>query len=259
MTAMGAVLSQGQYGQGWAICYAAKAFSKAQTRCSAMKRELLPIVNCTGHFRPYLLGRLFKVVADHSALQRLHNFKDPDALTARWLKKLAAFNYEVVHRPSKFNEHANGLSHTPPWALNIVLTEPKASAHDKTRSEWPNRSTENILLEKRGNFLDSDESTAQCVWAEFKVAAGIARKLKQQFPKRKLTPNSVRKKVLWPQNIEKPQRFFYHMTSKPRYFHKPTYKALQASLLALKGHLETNIVTCISLPCVGCGIDQLDW
>ena len=106
MTAMGAVLWQVQDGQERAICYASKAFSRAQTRYSATKRERLAVFNFTRHFRHYLLGRQFKIVTDHSALQWLHKFKDPDALTARWLEKLAAFNYELntpmvylVYRP----------------------------------------------------------------------------------------------------------------------------------------------------------------
>ena len=49
------------------------------------------------------------------------------------------------------------------------------------------------------------------------------------------------------------------MTTKKRYFHKPTYKAVRTSLLALKGHAETNNVTRISMPRIGCGLDQLDW
>ena len=259
MTAMGAVLSQVQDGQERAICFASKAFSKAQTRYSATKRELLAVVNFTRHFRHYLLGRKFKIVTDHSALQWLHNFKDPDALTARWLEKLAAFNYEVVHRPGKSIGHADGLSRIPPKALNLVSPQSKTSAHDQTGSQWPNRSPATNLLEKEGNLLDSDESIAHCVSADFKMAAGIARKIKQQFPMKKPTSNSVRQKALWPQIVEKPQRFVYHMITKTRYFHKPTYKALRASLLALKSHAETNIVTRISMPRIGCGLDQLDW
>ena len=259
MTAMGAVLSQVQDGQERAICYSSKAFSKAETRYSASKRELLAVVNFTRHFRHYLLGRQSKIVTDHRALQWLHNFKDPDALTLRWLEKLAAFNYEVVHWPGKSIGHADGLSRTPPRALNMVSTQSKTSAIDQTGSEWPNRSPATNLLEKEGNLWDSDESIAQCVSADFKTAAGVARKIKQQLLMRKPTPNSVRRKVRWPQNIKKPQRFVYHMITKTRYFHKPTYKALRASLIALKSHAETNNVTRISMPRVGCGLDQLDW
>ena len=141
----------------------------------------------------------------------------------------------------------------------MVSPQSKTSAHDQTGSEWPNRSPATNLLEKEGNLLDSDESIAHCVSADFKMAAGVARKIKQQFPMRKTTSNSVRQKALWPQIIEKPQRFLYHMITKTRYFHKPTYTALGASLLALKSHAETNNVTRFSMPRVGCGLDQLDW
>ena len=51
LTALGAVLSQVQDGQERAICYASKAFSKAQTRKSATQRELLAVVNYTRHFK----------------------------------------------------------------------------------------------------------------------------------------------------------------------------------------------------------------
>ena len=123
MTAIGAVLSPAQDVQERAVCCASKPFSKAQTKYSVTKRELLAVVNVTRLFRHYLLGRQFKMVTDRSALQWLHNFKDPDALTARWLKKLVAFNYGVVHRSGKSIGHANGLSRTPTRALNMVLTQ----------------------------------------------------------------------------------------------------------------------------------------
>ena len=172
MTAMGAVPSQVQDGQERAICYASMAFSKAHTRYSATKRELLAAVNFTRHFRHYLLGREFKIVTDHSTLQWLHNFKDPGALTARWLEKLAAFNYEVVHRTRRWP-----ISYTTQSPEHgIVSPQSKTSAHDQTGSERPNRSPATNLLEKEGNLLDSDESIAHCVAADFKIAAGVARK-----------------------------------------------------------------------------------
>ena len=52
-------------------------------------------------------------MTDHRALQWLHNFKDPDGPTTRWLENLAAFDYEVQHRPGKSIGHAHGLSRTP--------------------------------------------------------------------------------------------------------------------------------------------------
>ena len=139
LRAMGAVLSQVQDGQELAICYASKATSKAQTRYSSIKRELLAVVNFTRHFKHYLLGRKFTTVTDHRALQWLHNFKDPDALTARWLQKPAAFDYEVVHRPGKSIGHADGLSRTPLRAFDAFVTEDPATEAPEEDQEWPNR------------------------------------------------------------------------------------------------------------------------
>ena len=95
--AIGAALAQVQNGLERVICYASKSLNKAQSRYSTTKRELLAIVNYTRHFKHYLLGRRFKIITDHRELQWPHNFKDPDALTARWLEKLAPFDYEIEH------------------------------------------------------------------------------------------------------------------------------------------------------------------
>ena len=113
LTAMGAVVARVQDGKERAICYASKAFLKSQTNYSATKKELLAIVTFTRHFKHYLLGKKFKIFTDHRALQWLPNFKDPDGLTARWLQNLAAFDYEVQHRPGKSIGHADGLSGIP--------------------------------------------------------------------------------------------------------------------------------------------------
>ena len=86
---------------------------KVSNKLFSKKGELLAIVTFTRHFEHYLLGKKFKIVTDHRALQWLHNFKDPDGLTARWLEKLAAFDYEVQRRPDKSIGHANGISRIP--------------------------------------------------------------------------------------------------------------------------------------------------
>ena len=98
--AMGAVLAQVQDGKERAVCYASKSLSKSQTKYSATRRELLALVTFTRRFRHYLLGQKFAIVTDRSALQWLHSFKDPGGITARWLEKLAPFDYEVRHRPA---------------------------------------------------------------------------------------------------------------------------------------------------------------
>ena len=122
--AIGAVFAHVQNGLERVNCYASKSLNKAQSRYSTTKRELLAIVNYTRHFKHYLLGRRFKIITDHRALQWLHNFKDPDALTARWLEKIAAFDYEIEHRSGKGIGHADCMSRLPATtaALNMTAT-----------------------------------------------------------------------------------------------------------------------------------------
>lgn len=65
------------------------------------------------HFKCYLYGKPFQVRTDHAALQWLHNFKEPTGQVARWLEKLAAYNYEIIHRPGKRHSNADALSLYP--------------------------------------------------------------------------------------------------------------------------------------------------
>ena len=96
-----------------------------------------------------MLRRKFQIVTDHRALQCLHNFKDPDGLTARWLEKLAPFEYEIVHRSGKSIGHADSLSRIPSQdATTNQANVPTRSAETKhptqindeaSDTEWPNR------------------------------------------------------------------------------------------------------------------------
>ena len=137
LSGMGAVLAQVQDGKERAICYASKALSRSQMIYSATKRELLAVVHFTRHFKHYLLGRKFILRTDHSALRWLHNFKDPDGLVARWLEKLAQFDYEVEHRLGKSIGHADGLSRIPTKPVLLVSEEPNVAGVEQT-GEWPN-------------------------------------------------------------------------------------------------------------------------
>ena len=177
---MGAVLAQVQDGKERAICYASKSLSKSQTKHSATRRELLALVTFTRHFRHYVLGQKFTIVTDHSALQWLHSFKDPNGITARWLEKLAPFDYEVRHRPGKSIGHADGLSRIPPNSINSIETDLLSIL---TQNEIPKDATAvNNYQEVFGNVIDSKNNIAHCVSADFKMSAGYSRHFKRKFP-----------------------------------------------------------------------------
>ena len=318
--AMGAVLAQIQNGSERVICYASKSFSKAQSRYSTTKRELLALVNFTRLFKHYLLGRKFQIVTDHRALQWLHNFKDLDGLTARWLEKLAAFEYEIVRRSGKGIGHADSMSRVPSQdattdhanvpTRGAEAKHPTQNNDEANDTEWPNppptneekapvtqqrehmmpklqeqhlytryvqeeRSqqsfdfvqivcqTENSkkieLVELSGNLFDSTDSIAHSISSDFKLAAGIAKRVREVFPT--MYPefgSKASKEKIYPQQIS-PNRFIYHLIVKPRLWNKATYSSLRAALEAMFQHAQKHKVQKISIPRLSIELDKLYW
>lgn len=52
-----------------------------------------------------------------------------------------------------------------------------------------------------------------------------------------------------------------NLVTKERCFHKPTYKALEESLINLKAHLRgtSELRRTLVMPRIGCGLDKLEW
>ena len=65
------------------------------------------------HFRHYLAVKPFTLRTDHNSLRWLHSFHEPQGQLARWLERLADYNYVVQHRPGKSHGNADGLSRRP--------------------------------------------------------------------------------------------------------------------------------------------------
>ena len=255
--AMGALLAQVQDGKERPICYASRSLSKSHTKFSAARRELLALVTFTRHFRHYLLGQKFTIVTDHSALQCLHSFKDPDGITARWLEKLAPIDYEVRQRPGKSIGHADGLSRIPPNSINAIETDLPSSSPP---NDNPTITTAiDNYQEVIGNVFDCKDSIAHCVSADFKMSAGIGRRFKRKFLTKYPTNLDNFYTPLWPQWLPETRRYLYHLVTKQKSFNKPTYSTLRASLERMRTHAENINISRNSMPCIGTGLDQLDW
>ena len=90
------MLSQVVNGCERVVAYASRILNKAERKYSVTRKELLAVVTFAKHFRSYLLGRRFVLRTDHSALQWVYSFKEPEGQTARWLEMLQEFDFEVI-------------------------------------------------------------------------------------------------------------------------------------------------------------------
>jgi len=67
-TAIGAVFSRRQGGHERVIAYASHRLDRREANYCMTRKELLAVVHFMWYFRQYLLGRMFLVRTDHSAL-----------------------------------------------------------------------------------------------------------------------------------------------------------------------------------------------
>ena len=111
--AVGGILSQGPIGKDLPIAYTSRLLNAAEKNYSTIEKELLAIVYCVNHFRPYLYGREFQLVTDHKPLVWLHSVKDPTSRLVRWRLKLAEYEYKVIYKAGKTNVNADALSRNP--------------------------------------------------------------------------------------------------------------------------------------------------
>ena len=142
---IGAVLSQCQGKDEKVISYAARSLSKAERNYSTTRKELLALVWAMEHFSPYLIGKQFKARTDHNALRWLQNFKEPKGQVARWIERLAVFDFEIEHRAGRMHGNADGMSRIP-WERKEVEDELNINRIDATNVTDGNSATDTWLI-----------------------------------------------------------------------------------------------------------------
>ena len=92
------------------ISYWGKTLNKAQQKYSVTELEALAVVESVKQFHTYLYGHKFTVVTDHSALKWLFTTKNLTGRPSRWALSLQEYDFEIIHRPGKDLQNADGLS-----------------------------------------------------------------------------------------------------------------------------------------------------
>ena len=110
---IGAVLSQIHDGVERVVAYFSRTLSAPERNYCVTRRELLAVVDAVRHFHSYLYGSKFTIRSDHSALQWLHNLRDPEGQLARWLARLGQYDFHITHRAGDRHTNADALSRRP--------------------------------------------------------------------------------------------------------------------------------------------------
>ena len=108
--AIGATLSQIVDGEEHPMSYFSRTLTGPEKQYCVTRRELLAVIHAASHFHPYLYGNQFAIHTDHTSLQWLLNFKNPEGQMARWLQKLQQYNFIIHHYRGRLDGNADALS-----------------------------------------------------------------------------------------------------------------------------------------------------
>lgn len=168
-TGIGAVLAQlDDENVEHPVYFASRTLNDAERNYSTTKRECLAVRWACGQFRPYLLGRPFKLFTDHLALKWLWKTKDSNSLLLRWVLELQEYDMTIIPRPGTANANADAMSRLPgllevreakDHSLMAIVTRTKTnSLPPSQRSRLQGMDTE-LVLDDRA--YDSDEAIRQ--------------------------------------------------------------------------------------------------
>nr|CAD1837126.1 unnamed protein product [Ananas comosus var. bracteatus] len=117
---VGAVLLQ----KGRPIAFMSKPLSPRNQQLSTYEREMLAIVIAIQKWRPYLIGRHFKVKTDHQSLKYLLEQRVSTPSQQKWISKLMGYDYELVYKNGRENVVADALSRAPSLqAISAIHTD----------------------------------------------------------------------------------------------------------------------------------------
>uniref|UniRef100_A0A183BGN1 RT_RNaseH domain-containing protein n=1 Tax=Echinostoma caproni TaxID=27848 RepID=A0A183BGN1_9TREM len=109
---IGAVLEQ----EDCPVICISRLLNAAEKGYSQTQKEASALFWAVRRLHKYLFGLPFTIITDHQALQFLFNpnksiTKSTAAMLQRWSIALAAYNYDIQHRPGKTIPQADFLSH----------------------------------------------------------------------------------------------------------------------------------------------------
>ena len=131
--AVGATLSQ-DHGRGLQpVAYMSHRMSPAEMNYPTHEQELLAVMLALAEWRHYLLGHRFTIVTDHHSLTYLNTQPNLSRRQARWVERLAEYDFDIVYAAGKSNRAADALSRRPDHRITdtMVPTETQTQTRAK--------------------------------------------------------------------------------------------------------------------------------
>ena len=105
--------------------------------------------------------------------------------------------------------------------------------------------------------VSEDYYLAHCISTDAKMGAGIAVAFKKKFKLRETIVKADRGDLGVGTAILEGR--VINLITKPKYYHKPTYKTFTSSLEDMKRIAIENNIQKIAMPKIGAGLDRLSW
>ena len=95
------------------VAYMSHRMSPAEMNYPTHEQELLAVILALTEWRHYLLGHRFTIVTDHHSLTYLSTQPNLSRRQARWVERLAEYDFDIVYAAGKSNKAADALSRRP--------------------------------------------------------------------------------------------------------------------------------------------------
>ncbi|GFW58903.1 retrovirus-related Pol polyprotein from transposon 297 [Trichonephila clavipes] len=168
------------------LYFFSKKLNPSQSKYNATVLEFFAIYTALNFFRPFLLGRKFKVFTDHKTLAGFLSNKNPSSKILRWKLALEEFNYDIHYIRGSLNSVADHLSR---YINNITIALPDSK-------DLINMQREDSVLSTIIQKIDQNDVSPQ-ISNYFINGEGLLCHLSKR-PSRSPRSNTTRKQVCIP-------------------------------------------------------------
>ena len=104
------------------------------------EKEILGILHALNKWKPYLMGRHFKVKTDHDSLKYFLEQRLSSEEQQKWVTKMLSYDFEIIYKKGKLNVVAYALSRKDEEgeALVCAISIIQPDLITEARDEWKN-------------------------------------------------------------------------------------------------------------------------